>query len=302
MPTSETRRAATLAKIRFLRHVSPPEDARRRGGRMPRQQQPDALRLGYYRALEPIVRRSISPILRAGPEILRLLMDERQEQAHRRATEAAIERARGDAGARGARAKAIVRVALDKSRSLIDVEGVADSARKFADRTSDFNREQLGAQVQQALGVPYLSIEKSTRDVVPPFVTENVALVRTLPDRCHDRLASLVEDAFSSGMRPETLADRIAELEDISDSDAMRIARDQIGKLNGEFNMLRQTDLGVERYVWRTMNDNRVRDEHQDREGETFAWDDPPEGGHPGEDIQCRCYAEPDFSGIVADL
>lgn len=45
-------------------------------------------------------------------------------------------------------------------------------------------------------------------------------------------------------------------------------------------------------YIWRTQMDDRVRPRHADREGKEFAWDDPPLGGHPGEDYNCRCYAE----------
>lgn len=46
-------------------------------------------------------------------------------------------------------------------------------------------------------------------------------------------------------------------------------------------------------YVWRTRRDGKVRSSHAEREGQVFAWDDPPEGGHPGEDHGCRCTAEP---------
>ncbi|CCQ74449.1 phage head morphogenesis protein [Magnetospira sp. QH-2] len=45
-------------------------------------------------------------------------------------------------------------------------------------------------------------------------------------------------------------------------------------------------------YIWRTVGDNKVRSSHADREGQTFSWDDPPEGGHPGEAPNCRCWAE----------
>lgn len=46
-------------------------------------------------------------------------------------------------------------------------------------------------------------------------------------------------------------------------------------------------------YVWRTRQDGKARDSHAEREGKVFAWDNPPEGGHPGEDYNCRCYTEP---------
>ena len=74
---------------------------------------------------------------------------------------------------------------------------------------------------------------------------------------------------------------------------ARRIARDQISKATGQFNQLRQTDVGVETYIWRTAGDERVRPDHANLDGSVQRWDDPPEIGHPGEPIQCRCRAEP---------
>lgn len=46
-------------------------------------------------------------------------------------------------------------------------------------------------------------------------------------------------------------------------------------------------------YIWRTVGDDKVRSAHAEREGEIFNWHVPPEGGHPGEDYNCRCWAEP---------
>lgn len=51
-------------------------------------------------------------------------------------------------------------------------------------------------------------------------------------------------------------------------------------------------------YIWRTRRDNKVRPAHADREGQIFSWDEPPTGGHPGEDHNCRCTAEPYFPEI----
>lgn len=45
-------------------------------------------------------------------------------------------------------------------------------------------------------------------------------------------------------------------------------------------------------YIWRTVQDDKVRSSHAARAGETFSWTNPPEGGHPGEDFGCRCWAE----------
>jgi len=46
-------------------------------------------------------------------------------------------------------------------------------------------------------------------------------------------------------------------------------------------------------YIWRTRGDDKVRPSHAANNGRIFAWDNPPETGHPGEDYGCRCWAEP---------
>lgn len=46
-------------------------------------------------------------------------------------------------------------------------------------------------------------------------------------------------------------------------------------------------------YVWRSANDDRVRHSHAARHGKIFAWSEPPSGGHPGSEPNCRCWPEP---------
>lgn len=60
-----------------------------------------------------------------------------------------------------------------------------------------------------------------------------------------------------------------------------------------------------EHYIWRTVKDSDVRPAHAAREGKIFSWTNPPEGGHPGEDYNCRCWAEPvngQASGLQQEL
>lgn len=44
-------------------------------------------------------------------------------------------------------------------------------------------------------------------------------------------------------------------------------------------------------YVWKTKGDGKVRSAHSERDRKVFRWDDPPSGGHPGQDFNCRCKA-----------
>lgn len=46
-------------------------------------------------------------------------------------------------------------------------------------------------------------------------------------------------------------------------------------------------------YIWRTRLDGKVRSSHRANHGKKFAWNNPPSTGHPGEDFNCRCWAEP---------
>jgi SPP1 gp7 family putative phage head morphogenesis protein len=61
----------------------------------------------------------------------------------------------------------------------------------------------------------------------------------------------------------------------------------------GLINQLRQQELGIQRYIWRSQDDAKVRDSHADYDDQVFRWEEPPAGGHPAQAHNCRCYAEP---------
>jgi len=46
-------------------------------------------------------------------------------------------------------------------------------------------------------------------------------------------------------------------------------------------------------YVWKTVGDEKVRWKHAMRNGKTFAWNELPPGELPGQEFECRCWAEP---------
>ena len=46
-------------------------------------------------------------------------------------------------------------------------------------------------------------------------------------------------------------------------------------------------------YIWRTKKDDKVRGTHAEREGKIFNKHFQPDGGNPGDDYNCRCWAEP---------
>lgn len=134
------------------------------------------------------------------------------------------------------------------------------------------------------------------------WIRANVKLIKSVAEEHLDRVAEITEQAVKVGSRAEVVAERLREATGISSRKARTIARDQIATLQGQVVQARQTRLGIERYRWRTAGDSRVRTAHQLREGQIFRWDRPPNDGHPGQPINCRCYAEPVLDDVLAAL
>jgi len=129
------------------------------------------------------------------------------------------------------------------------------------------------------------------------WAAENVALIESIPAQFFAEIETKVKDAVSSGRLTRDVVKEIQGRYGVAESRAKLIARDQIGKLNGDLTKQRQTSLGIESYIWSTSRDERVRDMHRDLEGTEHRWDDPPvtnpqgDRNHPGGDFQCRCVA-----------
>jgi SPP1 gp7 family putative phage head morphogenesis protein len=174
----------------------------------------------------------------------------------------------------------------------------ASGVQPIASDTEKFNASQLNRTLRSVVSVDVVGAEPWLSGAINEFVHENVALIKSVPAEFFSDLERQLKRNIADGARPEELEDLITDRYNVAESRAKLIARDQVGKFNGDLNRVRQKDLGIERFVWRSMHDNRVRPEHEDRDGETYSWDDPPDGETPGEPVQCRCYADP----VLEDL
>jgi SPP1 gp7 family putative phage head morphogenesis protein len=198
-------------------------------------------------------------------------------------------------------ARAVKRTA-DKLARAVKAESIVPIATKYGAATSDFQRAQLAKQARAAVSIDVRKLSGLDRNVprhIAQFAETNAQLITGLGQRMADDIAEIVEEGVVSGSRWETIAGRLAHAGQVTESRAALIARDQVGKLYADINRQRQGNLGVTRYVWRTVRDNRVREEHESLDGESFDWGAPPPDGHPGEAVNCRCYADPDFSDLL---
>jgi len=172
-------------------------------------------------------------------------------------------------------------------------------------QVADFNRKEIGKVFQSVLGLDIAGREPWLVSEIKMFTKTNAALITDIPRKMAADIESTMYTGLRQGMRHEAMRDWIVK--DLGgpngeagvfqkvETRAALIARDQVSKFNGQLTSLRHRDAGVEKYIWHTAMDERVRPEHADREGDAFSWDDPPEDGHPGEPINCRCWAEPVF-------
>lgn len=186
-------------------------------------------------------------------------------------------------------------------------ERLAKMATAIAQQTSAHQKEQLFRQVKAAVGVPLSAIQdKGVPAMIRQFTAENVALIKTIPQQYLAQVETTVLQGMNAGKRHEEIALEIEERYEVASSRAELIARDQVLSFQADLNNTRQQNLGFDKYIWRTANDQRVREVHAEREGMVCEWaegpgdpDDPSDGEHPGDGILCRCFAEPDASDIV---
>lgn len=182
-------------------------------------------------------------------------------------------------------------------------EDLALMASKRGVETSQWNKNLLAKNMKRVIALDPLFGDAGLTRELRLFTVSNVNLIESLRDDTIKKLETTMLADFQRGLRAEEIAKDLEEYIDPAFGNARAranlIARDQIGKLNGQLTQLRQEEIGVERYTWRTMGDSRVRDEHQELNGQVFSWSDPPSVGHPGDDYQCRCYAEPDLSAYI---
>lgn len=172
----------------------------------------------------------------------------------------------------------------DAARQALGVDVFASSdllevASRAADRWASLrsaNIEQYGTQLR------HLHRHRSSKVSEGPTVLVVEASARNLVQ------------FVRNGATVKHAAKRIAESVPVSKTLAEWVVGDGILFVNASVTRARQEAMGVKSYTWRAIDDGREDPEHVLRDGSVYKWaDGAPRGGHPGEDVGCRCTAEP---------
>jgi hypothetical protein len=210
----------------------------------------------------------------------------------------------------------------------------ANGVKKFCDK-------EWGKQTEPVLGFQFNTAETWWQVMKNQWADTNFKLIKSLATQYIGKVNDICEKAVSNGWSYQTLKQ---EIEAIGKDQwtkekkkpswikrrAKLIARDQIGKLNGQITQAQQEDAGVNWYIWDTSGDERVRGNptglypkavpsHWIMQGLLCRWDDATvyskDGGktwiprtekmpkaHPGQEIQCRCTAIPYMNDLIEEV
>ena len=153
--------------------------------------------------------------------------------------------------------------------------------------------DDASKEYAEVIGIGSADLSKGVREQIEKRRDESIKLVEDANRDYAKQVRDVFGDPANTGLRVEELQAKLVDRGMVSESRAELIARDQTTKLLGGLNEARQREAGITRYTWCTSRDERVRPEHEERDGAVFSWDEPPEDGHPGEPVLCRCSASP---------
>lgn len=201
-----------------------------------------------------------------------------------------------------------VRTVTNRTRSAVTttISRVPVVAVRTARRTADHQKNQFMRQTEAALGVKVPTLDQGLDQRIAHFVHENVALIQKLGDKTVNDIESIVARAFTTGEGADDVQGELQRRFDIAERHARFIAHDQMQKLYAQVTRMRHKDAGVLAFMWKTMEDPKVRAWHAVKDNKIFPYTGSRAPSFfPGDEAGCRCWEEPVFEGIkqrVADV
>jgi len=181
-----------------------------------------------------------------------------------------------------------------------DDKRIEQLAKQYLSKTNNVNRDRLYSAIGDRVGIDpkQLIAEEGLKSQTNALILETAQWAKKLRDETLDLYTANTLRVMSQGGSIEDVMSEFDGMTEKRKNHAKFTARNQIGNFNAVMGKVRAQNLGIEKGIWRTAEDERVRPCHQARNGKEF---DLSKGLYsscdgqsllPGTDYQCRCTTE----------
>ncbi|MCW6079039.1 phage minor head protein [Clostridium sporogenes] len=155
----------------------------------------------------------------------------------------------------------------------------------------------------------YEALKKELKGPIGGAINEqiqrNAYLIKSMPLNVSKDITEHVAKEVFKGRRAESIVEDLQKkVPYMLESKAKLIARTEVSKTSTALTKARCENIGLNWYIWRTSEDQRVRKSHDHMEGVLINWNNPPSPEkligkkfvgyyHAGNIYNCRCYPEP---------
>lgn len=162
-------------------------------------------------------------------------------------------------------------------------------------KTSDSAMRQA---LKEAGWTVELKMTPAMRDALNASLSENVGLIRSIPEQYLQQVEGAVMRSYSAGRDLESMVKALREIYPVTARRAELIARDQSNKANAVINRTRQMELGITEAIWMHSHAGKnPRLDHVAANGKRYKIAEgckiSGEYIQPGEEINCRCTSRP---------
>ena len=166
-----------------------------------------------------------------------------------------------------------IRQAQDAFVRRFPLRRITSNVEKIGTRVSDHHKRELKKQLAftgLAVSLDHVASRK-LKPHIRHFVADNVALIQDLPRKYLSQVQDVVLTGVREGQRASTMAAEIQERARVSKSRARLIARDQVGEILRRLEQAASNrSWNLNQFIWRTSEDERVRESHAELDGGTF--------------------------------
>ncbi|MGL5691927.1 MAG: minor capsid protein [Bacteroidales bacterium] len=192
---------------------------------------------------------------------------------------------------------------LDYFENYLDSDTTFEITIDYILDTVQFSIDQANDQIKEIVGVSYTAQPFYNEKAIEKILDDNIALIKAEPGkylRTYDeQLKKILMEKNIKGQTITEITEAIQKATGIERNRANLIARDQIGNVYAESTKAQYKGIGLKKFKWITVGDSRVREEHKERNGNFYYYDDPPDGELPGSPIACRCVSGVDRQEVL---